>query len=346
MDVHKLKLDLQRHFTDGLVTIVGSGLSCAEGLPGMAPLGAHLNCRIPLLCDNEADSDLWTILSKKIPELGLEAAFLQHPPSPTLEKHIASETAKLIAGEEEKVITSVFKKESTLRFTLLLKHILKNNNGIPIITTNYDRLIEIAAEEAGFGVDTLFTGNFSGHLSEKESKLGFCKDVKLQGKRVIYNYRDRINLFKPHGSLDWYFRDDRPVRHAGNLDLPRLIITPGLNKFRNGYESPFDKHRERANAAIDLASRFLILGYGFNDDHLETHLTPKIRQGRPTLLLTRSLSPNALSIVSNNQNVTSLSYATKENQKGTLIHRQCEEHFIPNLDIWDLKSFVTEVLEP
>lgn len=346
MDVHKLKLELQRHFTDGLVTIVGSGLSCAEGLPGMAPLGEHLNFRIPLLCDSEADRDLWNILSKKIQELGLEAAFLQHPPTPTLEKHITSETAKLIAEEEEKVIKSVFKKETALRFTSLLKHILKNNNGIPIITTNYDRLIEIAAEEAGFGVDTLFTGNFSGHLNEKESKLGFCKDVRLQNKRVIYNYRDRINLFKPHGSLDWYFRDDRPVRHSGNLDLPRLIITPGLNKFRNGYESPFDKHRERANTAIDLASRFLILGYGFNDDHLETHLTPQIRQGRPTLLLTRSLSPNALQIVRNNQNVTSLSYATRDNQKGTLIHRQCEEQFIPNSEIWDLKSFVTEVLEP
>jgi len=42
VDLHDLKLVLQRHFSDGLVTIVGSGLSCAEGLPGMAELATHL----------------------------------------------------------------------------------------------------------------------------------------------------------------------------------------------------------------------------------------------------------------------------------------------------------------
>jgi hypothetical protein len=67
-----------------------------------------------------------------------------------------------------------------------------------------------------------------------------------------------------------------------------------LNKFRSGYESPFDKHRERANEEIDRASRFLILGYGFNDDHLETHLKPKLRAGRPTLLITLQVSEAAL----------------------------------------------------
>ena len=41
-DLHELKLLLQDHFRDGLVTVVGSGLSCAEGLPGMTELAEHL----------------------------------------------------------------------------------------------------------------------------------------------------------------------------------------------------------------------------------------------------------------------------------------------------------------
>src|SRR5690606_14272540 len=117
-----------------------------------------------------------------------------------------------------------------------------------------------------------------GSLNEMESQLSFLREVKLIGKLVHYRYRDRVKLFKPHGSFDWFLGDSSPIRYCGELALPRHIITPGSNKFRNGYESPFDKHRERANESIDHASRFLIIGYGFNDDHLETHLKPKLRE--------------------------------------------------------------------
>jgi hypothetical protein len=34
---------LQRHLQRGTVIVVGSGLSCAEGLPGMEELSTHLS---------------------------------------------------------------------------------------------------------------------------------------------------------------------------------------------------------------------------------------------------------------------------------------------------------------
>jgi hypothetical protein len=42
MMLDEIKKHLQGHFTDGLVTVIGSGLSCAEGLPGMGELADHL----------------------------------------------------------------------------------------------------------------------------------------------------------------------------------------------------------------------------------------------------------------------------------------------------------------
>jgi hypothetical protein len=42
VEIHDLKLLWQRHFSDGLVSVVGSGLSCAEGLPSMSELATHL----------------------------------------------------------------------------------------------------------------------------------------------------------------------------------------------------------------------------------------------------------------------------------------------------------------
>lgn len=345
MELHEIKLKLQQHLTDGLVTVVGSGLSCAEGLPSMSELASHLSSTVPEGLTGD-DAARWSLISPKLADRGLEAALLEMPPTPGLEVVIVARTVDLILQRERQIIAEVFTQRRTLRLTRLVKQLLKPQNGLPIITTNYDRLVEIAAEEAGLGVDSLFVGGFAGELNEEESRLSFCREVTLRAGKAQYRFRPRANVFKPHGSLDWYHRAGRPVRYAGDLDVSRLVITPGLNKFRNGYESPFDRHRERANSAIDRASRFLIIGYGFNDDHLETHLTPRIRSGVPTLLLTYALSPNAISLVKGNQNVIAIHRTERDGFSGSSVFLAGTEEFLPNLDLWDLGSFVTEVLEP
>jgi hypothetical protein len=259
---------------------------------------------------------------------------------------IVARTAELVASRESEIISEVFARKRTLSFTRLLSHLLKPHTGLPIVTTNYDRLIEIAAEEAGLGADTMFVGDFAGVLDEKESRLSFCREVTLRGRHPQYLYRLRAKVFKPHGSLDWYYRDGNPVRYSGDLASPRLIITPGLNKFRNGYESPFDKHRERANSAIDRATRFLIIGYGFNDDHLETHLKPRIRNGIPTLLLTRSLSDNAMRLARECVNVIAIQRAVVGGKEGSSLFMNKAEVQLADISWWELNTFISEVLEP
>jgi len=344
-DYEMLVTTLQRHLGDGLVTIVGSGLSCAEGLPGMKALSKHLQLEVPRMVKGD-DLTQWADLAATIDVGGLEAALLKRPPSPTLEAAIVECSARLIASAERQVVAEVFGGKRTLRFTRLVKHLLKPSAGLPIVTTNYDRLVEIAVEEAGLGTDTLFVGDFAGTLNEVESQMRFCREVTLQGKMVRSRFQDRANVLKPHGSLDWYHRTGKPVRYSGELDLPRLIITPGLNKFRNGYESPFDRHRERANSAIDRASRLLVIGYGFNDDHLETHLKPKIISGTPALLLTRELSPNALALAKTHSNIVAIDCDGVDDRDGTRVFLNSTAHRISDKNLWDLGSFISEVLEP
>lgn len=347
MELHELKLTLQKHLTDGLVTVVGSGLSCAEGLPGMRQLASHLDEMLATSL-TATDAEKWKAISPLLPEKGLEAALLAVPPTPGLETAIIAHTTKLIEAHERQIIAEVFSRKRVLRFTRLVKHLLEPQTGLPVITTNYDRLIEVATEEAGLGVDNLFVGKFAGALNETESRLSFCRHVTLRRtkQRAQLLYRPRATIFKPHGSLDWYHRDGKPVCYSGDLDLSRLIITPGLNKYRNGYESPFDLHLSRANSAIDSASRFLIIGYGFNDDHLETHLTPRIRSGVPTLLLTHGLSENARRLVADCPNVIAIQQTNAAGAKGSGVIYAGDEFFFPDISIWDLEEFVTEVLEP
>lgn len=61
-----------------------------------------------------------------------------------------------------------------------------------------------------------------------------------------------------------------------------LIITPGINKYKEGYSVPFDIHRTRANSEIDSAQRYIIIGYGFGDDYFRNafNSTVKCRKTR------------------------------------------------------------------
>lgn len=190
----------------------------------------------------------------------------------------------------------------------------------------------------------MFSGHFAARLVPLDSHWGFCRGAKLVGKHVRYKFTPKVNVFKPHGSLDWYHRKGNPVRYTGDLPLPRLIITPGLNKFRSGYDSPFDKHREKANDAIDKARRFFIIGYGFNDDHLETHLTPRIRSGVRTIILTHTLSAKAKEIAKLNKNVIAAEFHSDAGTTGARFIVDGNEIFFPSVDYWDLKGFVEGVL--
>ena len=45
--LHQLKKEIQSFFDEGTVTIVGSGLSCSEGISGMGSLAKKLIKEVP-----------------------------------------------------------------------------------------------------------------------------------------------------------------------------------------------------------------------------------------------------------------------------------------------------------
>ncbi len=346
MDISALKLAIQQHMSDGLVTIAGSGLSCAEGMPGMNALASHLCSEMPALVAGSL-LDEWAKVSPNITTYGLEDGLTKIAPSTDLEEAIREEVGRVVSEAEAAITAEVFAGTRTLRFTRLLPHLLRPTGGIQVVTTNYDRLLEVASEEASLGVDVMFNGVFAARLNERETRLSFCRDVKLYKGTSRFLYAERVVISKPHGSLDWYQRNGEPVRHCGQLqNVSRLIIPPGQNKYRNGYSSPFDVHRERGNKEIDRASRFLIIGYGFNDVHLEAHLTDRIRKGIPTLILAHTLTDNAKKVVSANPNVIALESCVVSGTAATRVYSQGSTDIFAGLSLWDLEQLVMEVFEP
>jgi hypothetical protein len=307
----------------------------------MGQLAAHIRAEAPksLAPDDKA---AWSKLEPLLVSDGLEGALFKVEISDRLQEVISTLTGDYVAAAERKVLADVFAGRRSLRLSALIPHLLKTKAALPVVTTNYDRLIEVAFEEAGLGVDTMFVGHFAGKLDESEAALSLLRDVRMvNAKSVRKTFRTHAKIAKPHGSLDWYIREGAPVRCA--LDLPgsqRLIIAPGKRKFRSGYDSPFDRQRERANRAVDAAARFLIVGYGFNDDHLETHLKPALESGKPALLITRDVTPTAEAVVKGCSNVLAIERRDTDNRSRVFSAAGSDT---VDLNLWDLGSFVTEV---
>ena len=338
----QLKKELQRHFTDGLAIVVGSGLSCAEGLSGMGALATHLNASLTARLGQEATRE-WATISTDLDRLGLEGALMAREPSDELDAAIAHEIVAKLGPEENHIIEEVLKGNRLLRFSKLVPHLLKTEKGIPILTTNYDRLIEIACETAGWHVDTMFDGSVVGRPDAKAARENLLRAAGLHGRNIRMRRRDHARIFKPHGSLDWYTGPDGPIRFAGNLELPRLVVSPGRRKLRKGYDRPFDEHRETMNKLLSETARLFVIGYGFNDDHLETHLSELISRGAPTLIITRSLSTNAEKIARENASVTAIDRVDDQECRIIRSGSEVKAEIAP---IWDLGTFVDEVLRP
>ncbi|MBK9263555.1 MAG: SIR2 family protein [Polyangiaceae bacterium] len=345
MNLAELKKRIQEHFRTGLVTLVGSGLSAASGLPTMSRLEAYLREKMPARISH-AELDEWNRITAVLETgQGLEVALHAVLTSENVGNAIVDLTAGLIAEEEARVIRSALSKRVILPFSKLLPHITPStSNEVHVITSNYDRLIEVAAETIGYGVDTMFVGNYFAALDEKTSRDSFLSEIRPHRTAYRKIYRKRVRLFKPHGSLDWYEQDGEPVRSPVPLDCRRLMITPGAQKYKRGYESIFERHRAAANGILEEADRFLIVGYGFNDEHLEKTLRRELHRGKPCMLMTLYLSPSAKAVIESNPSVFALVQAKDAHgNAGTEFVSSSGQMFFPGLSLWSIDSLVEEV---
>ncbi len=342
MDYPSLLKFVQEHFTDGLVLVVGSGLSAAEGVPGMPALAEHLIAAATVLTGD--DRDLWAKIAATLAaNEGLEAALLKHQPTETLEVWIGRETSKCLGPKEREIVNAVVAGNRTLRLTELLKRVLKSPAGLPILTTNYDRLIEVACEMAGLHVDTTACGIYAGTFDHKRSMMASCRAIRQTGKVNVLDHQPRAVVLKPHGSFDWYRNGTGAVRCSMELDGEVAIITPGVNKYKAGYNAPFDKHRDLANDFIKQAARLLVVGYGFNDDHLQTHLVQRISDGTATLVLARTANAKMEKLAAESPQCVCISRPS--DFAGIKVITKASQFEQNGADLWDLAILAQEVLQ-
>lgn len=342
MDIDTIKKIIQDFFQEGTVTIVGSGLSLAEGIPGMWDLAGELQSKIPGMLSDAADRKIWNQINDDLSKgTGLEEALHNTKPSVYVEECIRKVTAIYIGNADKAVFEQVVRNGKLLRFSEYLQRFNIRNQGMAVITTNYDRLIEYACEANDIVVDTLFTGKYLARFKPEQSKYSSCVGVqKRNSKGYVLQYAPKVTVLKPHGCLSWHLLNDVPYSLMNCSVEDSLIITPGLNKYKEGYSVPFDTHRARANGEIDRAQRYIIIGYGFGDDHLETHLMQQLHGGKPALILTHSLSAKAEKLVNECKNITAVCHV---NSIDTKIVTSNGENVLSGVNLWDLHEMIKEV---
>jgi hypothetical protein len=176
-----------------------------------------------------------------------------------------------------------------LRF---LNRIINRNLKLPRIkffTTNYDTLIEQAAQEAGV---TLIDG-FSFTMPRRFSGANFDFDIVYRDKSRIKNEESFVpkvlHLYKMHGSLDW------TTDEKGNIivdstsksdDKKRLIIYPASNKYESSYEQPYFEMMSRFQSYLRQENTLLIvIGFSLYDKHISNVIYEAVTQNPNFTLL-------------------------------------------------------------
>ena len=335
----------QKMFEEKLVVVVGSGASCAYGLPGMSLLANHLQAKMAdtVLGITPQDQAVWDEIARDLKEgVDLESALMRRSVPSTLAETIALLVAECVERSEGAAIASILEADDITPLGRLFLNALRTTRILDVITTNYDRLIEVHAARAEVPVDSMFHGHTVGRLDSRSSHEEQYRMDERRGtsRSPMLTLRPHVRLSKPHGSLDWYTYNGRHYRSDLAMPGARRIVAPGNNKYKLGYETPFDLQRERANKAIDEAGSLIFTGYGFNDEHLQTHMRER-SASLPSVVLSMELTTNAREYLRSNPEAIGIEAGPTGDDCVVI---QGDKQTQLDTPLWDLDRFLKEAL--
>ncbi len=205
--------------------------------------------------------------------------------------------------------------------TFLAKLVARDNNlgRVNLFTLNYDTLFEQACDQIGIH----YFDGFTGHANARFDPSVYGLDIYYPGnvsEGRVRRFDKFLRFYKLHGSIHWYLRNnkifsrhpdlnafsdycilDDPKEKAKKLlqkadQLPAIGILPTANKFVQTLTMPF-AHLYRA-LQIQLSAPqtfFLVLGYGFGDDHLTRILEDSLVNPSLVMLVVEP-NPNSATI--------------------------------------------------
>lgn len=322
------------------VIVLGSGHSASLGLPGMDKLRDHLLQSVPPRIHPD-DKETWKVLEDAVQRKPLESALHEVHLRPKLMSVVIDETWKCCFPQDQKVLEDIIRGICDIPLSRLYAHLFRSTHArLHVVTTNYDRLAEFAADAAGYGWTTGFGQGYIGHR---------------HGGRKLTVHKDGIitrmvDIWKVHGSLDWFALPNGtmfclPATSSPLEGLQPLMVVPGVDKYRRAYDEPFRSAIAGADLAIAAGNAFLCIGYGFNDEHIQPPLLERCRrQGKLLVVLAKALTPAARTVLLDGR--CHCFAAFEETQKGTRMFwpENLAGIDLDGINLWSLDQLLEKVL--
>ncbi|MEI6390890.1 MAG: SIR2 family protein [Verrucomicrobiota bacterium] len=303
LDLDKAIQEFQGILKKHPVLVVGTGASCAlDPRFGMPELAKELHRTVQP--GKGSDAEQWKrVLVSLDGGKGLEDA-LDAVTETGLKERIVKVTGAFVASVDRDWIWRVSTGEVTGPLHGLLRKLV---DGLPptnpvqhIVTPNYDMLIEHTCD----ALEVPWTDGFTtGSTCRRDwdaarnSMLKMTRETRGRFWTNTTRFMPHVQLHKVHGSINWFrntdetrlLRCDRMIDGEPPADWRHAMITPGRGKLEEA-----GTNRERfaeADAAITKAAAFLIVGYGFNDDHIHNGIRKRlVDQGCSGIVVTRDWS--------------------------------------------------------
>ena len=272
---------MQGYLENSPLIVLGSGASVPYGLPSMGDLAEQIKTNDVVKADPNY-STFCTLLDSD----GLEKAIDSVSLKEATMNAIRTSTWESVNGSDLNFLksNSFLPPESLIK--LLEKTIAPTPNKAVIVTTNYDRLSDYAADGIGASSVTGFEGSYIRKLELPTNSVA-TKRVRVR-ERVV-------DIWKVHGSLDWFINAKGEVFSFPLLqEIPAgffpLIVPPGKDKYSSTHNEPYRSIISEADKAFTTAGSYLCIGYGFNDEHIQPKLLAQITGGKPIVILARTMT--------------------------------------------------------
>lgn len=158
-------------------------------------------------------------------------------------------------------------KHST--FINTVSHLVRTPSKLTMVTTNYDTLIEDAADSIEYTVMDGFSFSHRPYFNSDMFEWNLVKDIEnIKTKELEYK-KNIINLLKLHGSLTWE-RDSQGIRRKEKADVSEpIMIFPSSNKYMQSYQEPYFELFTKFQELLKRSNTLLITtGFSFADNHI------------------------------------------------------------------------------
>lgn len=336
MTKEQIFTEIQNIVSANPVLVIGSGASVPYNIPGMSKLASELKnfFSTKTYTNPESEKAVHEFIENLDHGMGLEEALLKTKATDEVENSIVYNVWNLVEQADRDVYMKMLNGTDLALRSLLEFIIYKDPAKIcNIVTTNYDRIIEYAACQTDAYINTGFTPNILGHPYNK---------IEFLPKKLESEYTGSLNIWKVHGSLDWFKKDDKVLSMANTSSIPNdytpCIITPGTNKYERTQQEPYREIFSHVDTVFNSATGFLCIGYGFNDSHVHPVLL-KIAKKRDVriLLVTKDITkPIEDNVINADYDYIAI-YSDGSN--GTIFKTPSDSMSISNEIYWSVDGF-------